>query len=312
VLNGVRVLALLSLAPACVLRPLSPDGRACPCGVGYTCDGETSLCVALGADLGVPFDLSGLSCPADTALVPPGTGFLGTDDPDAGYPDETPIHEVTLGPVCVDRLEVTVANYRACVTAAVCTAPSRDSAANASCNWSAAAADREMLPVNCVSWPQAKAFCEWAGDGTIHAGGARRLLTEAEWERQARLFDRRTYPWGEIPPTCMYANMEGCSTGPPETVAVGSYPAGDTPLGVKDVAGNVAEWVADFYSPTYYLDACANGCTDPMGPADGGTRVYRGGSFQSMASELRTARRRSLLGDDSGPAIGIRCGATPQ
>jgi formylglycine-generating enzyme required for sulfatase activity len=142
-------------------------------------------------------------------------------------------------------------------------------------------------------------------------GGARRLPTEAEWERAGRTPDRRAYPWGAQDPTCTQANFSGCTSASPFATAVDTHPTGNTESGIADLAGNVAEWVHDYYSATYYADACASGCIDPQGPASGSERAIHGGNWYSAPSDVRSARRRSFPASDSDPAVGFRCAVRP-
>ncbi len=131
-----------------------------------------------------------LRCPEDMVLIPAGRFWMGTEG-DGGNADERPRHEVRLEAFCIDRMEVTVARYRACVQAGVCTAATTvnweciDGAGHRTydryCN--ARYADRDDHPMNCIDWSQAKTFCEWTG----HTEGARRLLREAEWENAVRV-----------------------------------------------------------------------------------------------------------------------------
>ncbi len=133
-------------------------------------------------------------------------------------------------------------------------------------------------PVVYVNWFQARSYCEWRGA---------QLPTEAQWEKAARGTDGPTYPWGPYI-TCDRANYGGCIN---LTSAVGSFPEGKSPYGVYDMAGNVWEWVADWYSDTYYQTSPFP--SNPPGPAAGQFRVLRGGSFvddeNSQRSFLSTA-----------------------
>jgi len=136
------------------------------------------------------------------------------------------------------------------------------------------AAGSDGLPIVNVSWDEAKAACERRGA---------RLPTEAEWEFAARGTAGRKYPWGNSDPTCDKANISGCGG---STKRVGSLPAGATPEGVLDLAGNVWEWVADYYNP--YVSGSQ---ADPVYASASQYRVVRGGSFCLNAAFARSANR---------------------
>jgi formylglycine-generating enzyme required for sulfatase activity len=144
-----------------------------------------------------------------------------------------------------------------------------------------------------VSWCEAAAYCAWKKV---------RLPTEAEWERAARGTSGRKYPWGNEEPDIERANYYEGKVG--HATPVGLYPAGATPEGVQDVAGNVWEWVADWYEAEYYGNSPAR---NPEGPKAGNVRVLRGGSWDDYPRFLRAAYR-----DRVGPGyrvgvIGFRC-----
>ena len=231
-------------------------------------------------------------CDPGRVLVPGGTFMMGANDLAAVGKGSTPVHQVTLSTFCLDRTEVTVGAYRDCVTAGACTPP--DGADNSpACN--APLANHEHHPINCVDWMQASSYCKWAGG---------RLPTEAQWEYAARYSDERDYPWGNGGPVNQLCWDRG---GPPflGTCPVGSYPNGDTSLGIADMAGNVWEWVADWAD--VYPDGAV---TDPTGPLQSPSHEYvdRGGSWDNKTGAgVRSAHR-----DGSSPSrrlytLGFRC-----
>jgi formylglycine-generating enzyme required for sulfatase activity len=129
-------------------------------------------------------------------------------------------------------------------------------------------AGKEPHPVTQVSWEDAVAFCQWLNR---RPGRSWRLPTEAEWEKAARGSDGRIYPWGNDPPTKELCNFGDYASG---TTAVGQYPAGASPCGALDMAGNVWEWTGSLYRPYPYQSE--DGRNSPDGE---GLRVLRGGSW---------------------------------
>jgi formylglycine-generating enzyme required for sulfatase activity len=233
--------------------------------------------------------------------------------------NDGPTRRIHLDWYYIDKHEVTVAQYRRCVKAGACTRPPKGKW----CNYNHP--DREDHPVNQVTWYQARAYCAWAG---------KRLPTEAEWENAARGTGARRYPWGSAPPSCKRVIMAynpkryrppepapkvgpGCGRG--TTWPVGSRaPAGDSPYGLQDMAGNVKEWVWDWYHERYYRRSPTR---NPRGPSRGKWKVVRGGSYTYDGGAidsngpgfwfLTTSRGSNEPDRDVGVDMGFRCAMTP-
>lgn len=212
--------------------------------------------------------------------IPAGEFWMGNSDD-----REVPLHEVRLDGFYISRFPVTNAEYHAFVEATGHTPPE---------HW------REGIypawqadhPVVYVNWQDATAYCRWAGG---------RLPTEAEWEKAARGTDKRSYPWGDTfnPDWCNTREGESDSTTP-----VGKYsPAGDSPYGLGDVAGNVWEWVLDWHTPAYGdLISLHN----PMGPATGKVKVIRGGSYLNNETLINCYTRDYALPEVCAVNYGFR------
>jgi formylglycine-generating enzyme required for sulfatase activity len=237
-------------------------------------------------------------------LIPAGSFQMGCDSSNPAengcnnwwQTDELPLHTVTLSAYSIDKYEVTNARYKACVDAGGCTAPgSVNSWTRRPYYGTSTYAD---YPVLNVTWHQASAFCAWAG---------KRLPTEAEWEKAARgSSDTRKYPWGNSAPDCTMLNYYNDYYGycVSDTSRVGSYPSGASPYGVMDMAGNVWEWVNDWYSGSYYSVSPG---VNPQGPATESWRVLRGGSWCDDVVNVGSGFRCNEDPDDGGSDIGFRC-----
>jgi eukaryotic-like serine/threonine-protein kinase len=220
--------------------------------------------------------------------------------------DELPAHDVTLDAFWIDQVEVTNGMYGLCIKAGVCRPPVKPNSDNHKDYFGNS--QFQDYPVIQITWYDANAYCQWAG---------RRLPTEAEWERAARSDDMRNYPWGNEPPNTENSNSNNIVG---DVTRVGSYADGASPFGALDMAGNVWEWVADFYNGKYYAESPT---VNPTGPENGGLnhlRVIRGGSFQDNLFDLRTSNRGYEIGPDptklpddntyygrSSVKIGFRC-----
>ena len=230
-------------------------------------------------------------------LIPAGNFNMGNDN---GAPDEAPAHEVHLKAYYIDKYEVTVEQYESCMRAGKCKKPSTGQ------NYNWGKTGKERHPVNGVSWHDARAYCGWAG---------KRLPTEAEWEKAARGTDRRIFPWGNTKASCEYAVMDDGITKMPDemqtsgcgkdgTWEVGRKPKGISPYSLHDMAGNVDEWVSDWYGEKYYSKSPGN---DPRGPKIGINRISRGGSWSYFRSNMRSTYRNFTLPGTRNDYIGFRC-----
>lgn len=214
--------------------------------------------------------------------VPAGEFSMGSDD---GYDDERPVHTVFLDAYWFDQTEVTNAMYKKCVDSGSCAMPSDTYHFNNSLY-----ADH---PVVYVNWNMAKSYCLWAG---------RQLPSEAQWEKAARGNDGRTYPWGNETPTCSLANYSGCEG---DSTKVGSYETSKSPFGALDMAGNVWDWVADWWGDNYYNSQ--NQWSNPSGPEVGVYRSLRGGSWDDNTDSLRSALRNGITPSSTFYLVGFRC-----
>lgn len=259
--------------PACDL--LADD-----CADGTLCDG--SACVdPVEGSVAVPGGPFMMGCNADA-------------DPACGD-DEYPYHEVTLSSFSIDQTEVTVGAWQTCVDAGACAPlPATDGAGNP-CDYSA-----DDHPAFCLDWFQASDFCTWRGG---------LLPTEAQWEKAARGADGRVYPWGDASPTCTLAHYSACDEFT-RTLPVGSKPAGASPYGALDMTGNVSEWVADWYSASYYLMSPSE---NPPGPDSGTRKLARssGPNYEAARCSSRGFDFDVAAPDDFHVNVGFRCAYPP-
>ncbi len=149
----------------------------------------------------------------------------------------------------------------------------------------------ENYPMNEMTWYGARAFCSWRGG---------RLPTEAEWEKAARGTDGRLYPWGDTA-SCEQANYYGCNYA---LLPVDSFSQATSPYGVFNMAGNIMEWVNDWYAEDYYANS---EYTNPTGPETGTHKVFRGGAYINGAHHIRTTYRWPKLPVLTYVATGFRC-----
>lgn len=232
----------------------------------------------------------------DMVLIPKGEFTMGSNE----HADEHK-HQVVLDRYWIDTYETSNARYKEFMTATAHPAPAY---------WDDPRLNKPDQPVVGVSWTDANAFCKWEG---------KRLPTEAEWERAAKGPDgNQHYPWGHTldPKKANYGQHVG------RTTPVDSYPEGVSGYGVYNMAGNVFEWVDDWYEPSYYKQSVA---LNPKGAKEGynfanqgPVKVLRGGSWLAPSSSLHTSHRFWNQPDNNsyGVGLGFRCakseGAVPE
>jgi formylglycine-generating enzyme required for sulfatase activity len=219
--------------------------------------------------------------------VPPGEFVMGQDEAEL-VSDHEPAHTVSLDGFWIHQTEVTNQMYAACVAAGICSPPDQDDEGPYSLS------RYSNHPVVNVDWTQAETYCEWI---------LGRLPTEAEWEKAARGDEGKPYPWGEDAPTCDLLNAADCLD-PADTSAVRDYALGASPYKLADVAGNVFEWVYDWFDEEYYA---ASPAESPTGPTSGEERVFRGSSYQTPVDEAAVYLRNRLDPQDRQADLGFRC-----
>ena len=326
--NPLTAVACAAKASGCAATACEPQTGACgPQPKAGACDDKNpctaDVCDPMAGTCKSAPVIDGLACGLDSAciagackqvasnqvVVGAGTFWMGCE-PASDAPcgaDAQPMHAVTLAAYLFDRTEVTVAAYQACVDAKACTAPAP---AGPHCTWGKAG--YAAHPVGCVSHTQAAQFCTFVG---------RRLPTEAEWERAARVgcgadagpackAAMPLYPWGNDAANCGWAVMQGASKPGCDldsTRPVGAQASDQSAVGAFDLGGNLREWVADGYDAASYATATP---TDPKGPATATQHVVRGGGLLSTAAALRTANRQALDPAKAAEDVGFRCAQT--
>ena len=219
--------------------------------------------------------------------IPSGIFIMGSED---GKPDEKPEHEVFLDGYWIDRMEVTNGMYRLCLNANACTRPFTNGSSMHTNYFS----NNEFsnYPMINIDWTQASEYCKWAG---------RELPTEAQWEKAARGMDKPIYPWGDS----IDINRANYGKTIGDTSVVDSYNDGVSLYQVYNMAGNVSEWVADWYDENYYRSM--ETWNNPVGPGPTVNRIFRGGSWEDDASQLRSSFRGAGSPLLKNNTLGFRC-----
>ena len=235
-----------------------------------------------------PLDPSNETARADDMVsIPAGPFIRGTEN---GGLDERPQRTIVLSAFAIDRYEVTNFQYQQFVTAT----GYRKSGPPSRYAKNMVKMRGVNQPVVYVSWEDAEAYCRWKG---------KRLPTEAEWEKAMRGIDGRLWPWGntEQPNGANWARVQD---GHEVAAPVGMFQADKSPYGVMDGAGNVMEWVADWYGETYFQDAASE---NPPSPEHGFFRVLRGGGYTTTGGDVRITSRSKMVPDFRDETIGFRC-----
>ena len=225
--------------------------------------------------------------PEEMVLIPAGDFIHGTQR--GGY-DEQPERKIYLDAFFIDRYEATIYHYQAFVSATGHRKPGPPSRYAKTL----ARLRGPNQPIVYVSWDDVERYCQ---------GKGKRLPTEAEWEKAMRGVDGRLYPWGdELDPIA--TNWAQGHDGFDGTAAVGKFLRDVSIFGVADGAGNVMEWVADWYDEQAYRDAPDR---NPKGPDHGLYKVLRGGGYTSVGIDLRITSRCRMVPDFRDETIGFRC-----
>jgi formylglycine-generating enzyme required for sulfatase activity len=229
-------------------------------------------------------------------IIPEGPFKMGSND---GLGNERPEHTVSLPQYAIDQFEVTLSLYAKFLEATGHKAPplwDEDSVTSSG-----------NRPAVGVTWDDAAAYCKWAG---------KRLPTEAEWEKAARGTDGRRFPWGDMQPFVDIANYNrgqwvsyAITLAPVEmvggmSVRHGTKEGGRSPYGLYHMAGNAAEWVADWYDREYYQKSSEK---NPTGPESGEKRVIRGGSWSDLPTGVRSTARVAAEPSFRDLTLGFRC-----
>ncbi|PIQ29143.1 hypothetical protein COW36_17875 [bacterium (Candidatus Blackallbacteria) CG17_big_fil_post_rev_8_21_14_2_50_48_46] len=224
----------------------------------------------------------------------PAGPFLRGDQLNEGQDDERPARTIYIDSFSIMEHEVTQSQYMRYLLATGHKPPLH-------CDYGKPVWDPEKkanYPVICVNWQEAHDYCAWAG---------LRLPTEAEWEKAARGPQGLRFAWGNEAPNCDKTTFSGCKGSLGGLHAVGEKPLGNSPYGLRDMTGNVWEWVSDWYDDHYYRNSPDRNPPGPGGKGQKSTKVLRGGSFAHDEFANRASNRSDLPPDFRNSMTGFRC-----
>ncbi len=297
-------------AATCLEKECGDEGCGGSCGMcaeGQLCAG--TYCIQKGEMLLVPAGPFWMGCNEYAKELGCGCGLVDSGQCSPTSSTNCPYHEVDLPEFAIDATETTVAEFLEFLNAhgnvcsgEICILEHDYSpiVLSSSGIWEALP-ERHDSAVSLLTWFGARDYCDWRG---------KRLCSEAEWEKAARggceyyadcTIESRVYPWGYSEPDCAKAHWFKCGT---EPLLVGSHPAGASPYGALDMAGNVPEWVADWFYPDYQAAESAAG-TVPEPASWYARKVHRGGGGNAHWVEMRNSMRGALAPET--PAVGVRC-----
>lgn len=282
-LEGKFKLVFLLVVLACAAMPIIAIMR------GTTLTPYEKLAPEIDTEVESEVDIASDEEPIQEEMVTISAGPFIRGTNDGGF-DEQPQRTIFLDAFSIDRYEVTNHQYQQFVAATGHRKPGLPSRYAKS----GSKVRGVNQPVVYVSWEDASEYCRWRG---------KRLPTEAEWEKAMRGADGRLWPWGnnEQPHGANWARVQD---GHEVSARVGTFVADKSPYGVMDGAGNVIEWVADWYNETYYKDSPER---NPSSPEHGTYRVLRGGGYTTTGLDIRITSRSKMMPDFRDETIGFRC-----
>ena len=287
--NKIVMIGLMSLLVLGACAPASTPSPTLPAPADTDVPPTSEPATVAPSPTLVPVSLAGPGVGSEMAwvdgsvlvYVPAGQFAMGNATPDA--PEKT----VSLNDYWIYQTEVTNSMYAFCVSVGACAPPAQELGTPVYDNPVYA-----NYPIVGVSWDMAANYCTWIG-GT--------LPTEAQWEKAARGSAGASYPWGSQEADCDLGNFAGCVGA---LTDVTKYADGASPFGALDMAGNVFEWVNDYYGENYYNSAPTE---NPAGPESGEFRVVRGSGFETGVEQSASAIRHPAGNAYHNRDLGFRC-----